>query len=145
MRTGQKESENTAAGLSRREFFRQAGAGVVALGAVGVGGANLLSGPLPQELEFSSGVIMPDPALCIGCLTCEVACSRVHREQGLSDLPRIRIFNDASTELAPALVEAYGDRGHFRQNPCLMCPDAPCHYVCPADSLVIEPTTGARI
>lgn len=140
-----RTEEGIASAVSRREFLRQAGAGFVALGAAGVGGVNLLGGPTPYELEYSSGVIMPDPSLCIGCLTCEVACSRVHEEQGLSDVPRIRIYNDESTVLDPALLQAYGDRGHYRQSPCLMCPDAPCHYVCPADSLVIESTTNARI
>ena len=76
---------------------RQAGAGFIALVAVGAGATNLLASSTPQELPLSSGVVMPDPSLCIGCLTCEVICSRVHREQGLSDIPRIRIFNDEAT------------------------------------------------
>lgn len=132
------------ADLSRREFVRQAGAGFVALAAIGLGGANLMQ-PTPPELPISSGAVTPDFSLCIGCLTCEVVCSRVHREQGLSDIPRIRIFNDESTEVAPVILEAYGERGRFRQSPCLMCPDAPCHHVCPADALPIEPNSGVRI
>lgn len=132
--------------MSRRDFIRQAGAGFVALAAVGIGGANLLRDQRTLiEIQTSSGVIMPDPSLCIGCLTCEVACSRVHREQGLSDVPRIRIFNDQATAVAPVITEAYGDRGKYHQSPCLMCPEAPCHFVCPADSLPVEPTTGARV
>ncbi|MEZ4867327.1 MAG: 4Fe-4S binding protein [Caldilineaceae bacterium] len=131
-------------GLSRREFVRQTGAGFIALAAVGLGGANLLRQSPPQALALSSGVIMPNPSLCIGCLTCEVACSQAHREQGLSDVPRIRIFNDEATVLSQGLLDAYGDRGHFHQSPCLMCPDAPCHYVCPADALPIEPNSGVR-
>lgn len=131
--------------LTRREFMRQAGAGVVAVAAIGVGGASLLAPATPHELQLSSGVIMPDPALCIGCLSCEVKCSRVHREHGLSDVPRIRIFNDAATVVDPIITEAYGDRGHYHQSPCLMCPEAPCHFACPADALPVEPTSGARI
>jgi len=132
--------------MSRRDFIKQAGAGFVALAAVGVGGVNLLRDQrAPYELQTSSGVIMPDPSLCIGCLTCEVICSRVHREHGLSDIPRIRIFDDEATVVDSVITQAYGDRGQYHQSPCLMCPDAPCHYVCPADSLVVEPTTGARV
>ncbi len=136
---------NAPAPISRREFMRQAGAGVVAAVALGVGGVNLLQGPLPHELQTSSGVIMPDPTLCIGCLTCEVACSRAHRAQGLSDVPRIRIFNDADTVVDSAITQAYGDRGQYHQSPCLMCPEAPCHYACPADALPVEASSGARI
>ncbi|MFQ5613992.1 MAG: 4Fe-4S binding protein [Anaerolineae bacterium] len=143
--TAEKSTQPPAPnGLSRREFVRQVGAGFIAVAAAGVGGVNLLSGSVLAQLALSNGVIMPDPTLCIGCLTCEVICSRVHREQGLSDVPRIRIFNYEATVPDPALLEEYGDRGHYLQSPCLMCPDAPCHYVCPADSLVVEPTTNAR-
>jgi hydrogenase-4 component A len=132
-------------GLSRREFVRQAGAGFIALAAVGAGAVNLFGISAPKELPLSSGVVMPDPSLCIGCLTCEVICSQVHREQGLSDIPRIRIFNNEATVIDPVITEAYGDRGHYHQSPCLMCPDAPCHHVCPADALPIEVNTNARI
>lgn len=141
----EETSQSSPDRLSRRNFIKQAGAGFVALAAVGVGAVNLARDPAPQKLPLSTGVIMPDPSLCIGCLTCEVICSRVHREQGLSDIPRIRIFNDVTTVLAPELLEEYGDRGHYRQSPCLMCPDAPCHYVCPAEALIAEERTGARI
>jgi len=138
--------EDAAPGkITRREFVKQVGAGFVALAAVGVGGTNLLRQSPPYELQQSTGVIMPDPTLCIGCLTCEVICSRVHREQGLSDIPRIRIFNDEATVVDQVIVDAYGDRGQYHQSPCLMCPEAPCHFVCPAEALVIEPTSGARI
>lgn len=144
--TQEPTAPDAPATVSRRDFIRQAGAGFVAVAAIGFGGINLLRpNAAPRELATSSGVIMPDPSLCIGCLTCEVICSRVHREQGLSDVPRIRIFNDASTVVDTAITDAYGDRGKYHQSPCLMCPDAPCHHVCPADALPIEPTSNARI
>lgn len=133
------------AAMSRREFLRQAGAGFVALAAIGMGGAGLLRQGAPEALATAAGVIAPDPSLCIGCLTCEVACSRAHREAGLSDVPRIRIFYDGGTQVNPAISQAFGDRGQFHQSPCLMCPEAPCHFVCPADALVLEPASQARI
>jgi Fe-S-cluster-containing hydrogenase component 2 len=131
--------------VSRRDFLKQAGAGFVALGAIGLGTVNFIRPPQTPELPIASGVIAPDPALCIGCLTCEVVCSQVHRDHGLSDVPRIRIYNNGAVELDQALVSVYGDRGRFHQSPCLMCPEAECLRVCPANALVIEPKTGARI
>lgn len=142
---GMTPKDSAPTELSRRHFVRQSAAGFIALAAIGMGGASLLSKPATSKLQISSGFIMPDPSLCIGCLTCEVICSRVHREQGLSDVPRIRIFDNEKTVVDPVITSNYGDRGQYHQSPCLMCPDAPCHYVCPADSLVIEPTSGARI
>ena len=131
--------------VSRRDFLKQGVAGFVALGSIGLGTSNLLNRAAAPELTVSAGVVSPDPALCIGCLTCEVICSQVHREHGMSDVPRIRIFNDGRVELNPELVKVYGDRGHFHQSPCLMCPEAECLRVCPANALVVEPKTGARI
>jgi Fe-S-cluster-containing hydrogenase component 2 len=131
--------------ISRRDFLKQAAAGTVALTAVGFGVGGLFQEKPPYKIQESTGFILPDPTLCIGCLTCEVICSKVHADQGLSDVPRIRIYNDGNMVVDEAITSAYGDRGQYHQSPCLMCPEAPCHYVCPADALPIEPTTNARI
>lgn len=140
-----RSQENEPELVSRRDFLKQASAGAVALAATGAGFTGLLQPKPAYQIQESTGFILPDPSLCIGCLTCEVVCSQVHREQGLSDVPRIRIYNNPDTRIDPVITEAYGDRGQYHQSPCLMCPDAPCHHVCPADALPVEPATGARI
>src|SRR5437763_4123141 len=92
------------ADLPRRRFVKGAFAVVgaaVAVEALGFVDLSRWTGLPPQAL--AQGVIFPDPTLCIGCLTCEVICSRVHKEQGLSDLPRIRIFDEPAGQVAPAL------------------------------------------
>lgn len=130
--------------ISRREFLSKA-AGVVALGAVGVSGINLFKSPVNSISGESGGVIFPDPTLCIGCLTCEVACSDVHKKVGMSGVSRIRIFNDPKIVVDPEVVRNYPDRGSFFQQDCLQCPDAPCLPVCPVNALRVDPKTGARI
>jgi len=133
------------ADLSRREFLRRGAAPVVAFIALeAIGGLGLVTGTAPKETKLSSGVIFPDPSLCIGCLTCEVICSQEHKREGLAAVPRIRIFNDPSTQVAQVIKDAYPDRGQFHQEPCLQCPTAECLYVCPVDALQVEPRTGAR-
>lgn len=129
---------------SRRDFFKQAGAGAVAAALIGAGVPGVLKGPAFPTMALASGVVMPDPSLCIGCLTCEVECIDVHRAVGLSDVPRIRIYDLESVDVDPAIIESYGDRGRFIQQPCVQCPDAPCLTVCPVDALRVEPRTGAR-
>ena len=131
--------------ITRRDFIKNTTAGVVALGALGVGGVNFFKAPVSPIDRDSSGVIFPDPTLCIGCLTCEVACSEAHKEVGLSALSRIRIFNEPATKLDAEIVRNYPDRGTFFQQVCLQCPDAPCLPVCPVNALQVEPKTGARI
>ncbi len=130
--------------VSRRDLLKTAAPIVAFIALEAIGGATVASGGEPRSTQLSEGVIFPDPTLCIGCLTCEVICSRVHKEQGLSDVPRIRIFNDAQVKVDPVIQAAYPDRGSFHQEPCLQCPTAECLYVCPVDALRVDPKTGAR-
>ena len=132
------------ADASRRDLLRTAAPIVAFIALEAIGGISAAAGPTPVKVKRSEGVIFPDPTLCIGCLTCEVRCSQVHKAQGLSDVPRIRIFNDPTTKVDPVIQAAYPDRGTFHQEPCLQCPTAECLYVCPVDALRVDPKTGAR-
>ncbi|OGO40752.1 MAG: hypothetical protein A2Z04_09035 [Chloroflexi bacterium RBG_16_57_9] len=133
--------------ITRRYFLRQMAAGTFGLVSLGVGVGGLTRIAMPSGvpvLTLAEGVVLPDPTLCIGCLTCEVICSRVHREHGLSEVPRIRVYNDPTVKVDPKIIKEYPDRGSFRPLGCKMCPNPECLYVCPADALVIELKTGAR-
>jgi Fe-S-cluster-containing hydrogenase component 2 len=132
------------ADAGRRDLLKGATAVGAFIALDAIGGLGLATGATPKATPHSSGVIFPDPSMCIGCLTCEVICSQVHKEQGLSALPRIRIYNDPNVQVDPAVAAAYPGRGSFHQEPCLQCPTAECLYVCPVNALRVEPTTGAR-
>ena len=134
----------TGADVSRRDFLRGAAPIVAFVALEALGGTAVASAATPRTTKFAEGVIFPDPTLCIGCLTCEVICSQEHKRAGLSDVPRIRIFNDPEIKVDPLIQAAYPDRGQFHQEPCLQCPTAECLYVCPVDALQVEPRTGAR-
>lgn len=134
-----------ARSVTRREFIATAASGFVALGAIGIGGFNLFKTPVTPIDRESSGVIFPDPTLCIGCLTCEVQCTDVHRKAGMAAVTRLRIFNEPAVKLDPEILRNYPDRGTFIQQPCLQCPDSPCVGVCPVNALRVEPKTGARV
>ena len=147
MSAGPVDGEGNAGGppaVSRRDLLRTAAPIVAFIALESIGGAGVASGSLTPTSKLADGVIFPDPTLCIGCLTCEVICSQVHKQQGLSDVPRIRIFNDPSVKVAPVIQQAYPDRGSFHQEPCLQCPTAECLHVCPVNALQVEPRTGAR-
>ena len=130
--------------LSRRDLLKGAAPIVAFIALEAIGGVGIASGASARSTALADAVIFPDPQLCIGCLTCEVICSQEHRRAGLSDVPRIRIFNDPEVKVSPVIQEAYPDRGSFHQEPCLQCPTAECLYVCPVDALQVEPRTGAR-
>jgi formate hydrogenlyase subunit 2 len=136
--------QGEGADVSRRDFLKVAAPIVAFITLEALGGAAVATAATPAKTKLAEGVIFPDPTLCIGCLTCEVICSQEHRNHGLSDVPRIRIFNDEKTKIDPVIQAAYPDRGSFHQEPCLQCPTAECLYVCPVDALQVEPRTGAR-
>src|SRR5215207_7834856 len=120
---------------TRRNVLKGATAVGAFIALEAIGGVSLAAGAAPKTTPVSNGVIYPDPSLCIGCLTCEVICSRVHKEVGLSDVPRIRIFNDTAVQVDPEVTAAYPNRGSFHQEPCLQCPTAECLYVCPVNAV----------
>ena len=64
--------------------------------------------------------VIADPSLCIGCHTCEAACSENHRQHGLQSQPRLKVMRN-SKDSAPQL--------------CHHCEDAPCAQVCPVNAI----------
>lgn len=36
--------------------------------------------------------VIADSTLCIGCHTCEAACSETHRQHGLQSMPRLKVM-----------------------------------------------------
>lgn len=117
MNSGPDKQSGQADGadVSRRDFLRGAAPIVAFVALEALGGAAVASQATPATTKLASGVIFPDPTLCIGCLTCEVICSQEHKRVGLSDAPRIRIFNDPAVKVDPAIQAAYPDRGSFHQ------------------------------
>jgi carbon-monoxide dehydrogenase iron sulfur subunit len=69
------------------------------------------------------------PYRCVGCRTCEVACSFTHAAFGRPGRSRIRIH-------------AAGEN-RFVQVTCLQCVNAACVAACPVNALVRNQTTGA--
>jgi len=131
--------------LSRRALLRKTGVTVAGAAFVGLGLAETFKGVAFPSIAEAGGVIMPNPSLCIGCLTCEVSCSEVHRAAGLSDLARIRVYRRESVVVDPGVIANFGNRGKFFQDVCVQCPDAPCVAVCPVKALHVDSKTGARV
>ena len=38
--------------------------------------------------------VIADSTVCIGCRTCEAACSETHRLHGLQSMPRLRVMRN---------------------------------------------------
>ena len=64
--------------------------------------------------------VIADSSVCIGCRTCEAACSETHRQYGLQSMPRLQVMRNEK-ESAPQM--------------CHHCEDAPCAAVCPVNAI----------
>jgi electron transport protein HydN len=128
----------------RRGFLGTAAATVGGVFAL-LGVAKLPAAAKTELPPLSEGVIYPDPALCVGCGACEVACGQVHAEHGLSGVPRIHILikDGATVGISIADAKTTGTGGYV-PSPCKQCPDPECFVVCPADALQIDGKGGAR-
>ncbi|NPD30780.1 4Fe-4S dicluster domain-containing protein [Eggerthellaceae bacterium zg-1084] len=67
--------------------------------------------------------IAVEPDKCIGCGTCQAACSEGHRDVGLQGEPRLSVVT--TREISAAIT-------------CHHCEGAPCLEVCPVDAITRE-------
>jgi len=77
-------------------------------------------------------VLIEDPPLktCVGCRTCELACSFYHEKAFNPKKSRIRIARKG-----PGISISY-------PIVCVQCPEAPCIEACPTKAIVREDGTG---
>jgi len=141
----EKQAEGCGCGGgTRREFMKGLAAAAVAVVTGAWGLHNFAWSKEGRSFPQATGVVFPDPSLCIGCLTCEVICGRWHREQGLSEVPRINIYYDDTVKVDQTILTKYPGRGSFIIASCRMCPKPDCVSSCPYDSVRVDPATGAR-
>ena len=69
------------------------------------------------------------PHLCIGCRTCELACSFTHAQNGKPGRSRIYPLDAGYKEMWVPVV-------------CLQCEDPACVKSCLVDAIKMNPTTG---
>jgi Fe-S-cluster-containing hydrogenase component 2 len=70
------------------------------------------------------------PELCIGCRTCELACSFAHAKNGKQGRTRIFALDGGFKELWVPVT-------------CLQCDDAACVKSCLVNAITRDPETGA--
>ena len=139
--------------ISRRSFV--GAMGVAGLGAVafqfGCAGGSKNVTPRQVFVANADGMVVNDPALCVGCRRCESAC--VAYNQGNKTQPTISNIkvnrNLLYGELTPTL-DSRGDGlyGDFRivGNTCMQCPHpVPCQLACPHAAIEVVAPVNARV
>jgi protein NrfC len=126
--------------ITRKEFLKGLGAGIVGGGLVVAGvvttgrrqGIQTLS---REALPPSTGYILVDSAKCSGCQSCMIACSTVHEGRGQVSLSRIQITQNAFVQYPDDIV----------MKQCRQCAYPSCVVACSTGALHVDRRTGVRM
>lgn len=135
--------------FSRRQILK--------LGGISIIGASALSPLLAQSatkpliiMEQAQGIVVADPATCVGCGRCELACTEFNDGKAAPTLSRIKV--DRNANFGPDALLAWREgrglwgSGLVVQDLCKQCPHpVPCADICPENAIIVAPSTGARM
>jgi protein NrfC len=127
--------------ILRREFLAGTGAAIAA-GAVAVSAtesaAAVLTQPAAQDAKpsyaASTGYIVYDSRLCLGCQSCMFACSMTHEGEANPSLSRIQIIRDA-----PSFTKYPYD---IVMSVCRQCVSPLCVQNCPTGACHVDEANG---
>jgi protein NrfC len=126
--------------ILRREFLVGGGAAMAA-GTLGVcvpGSAAALLPATPEEAKrsyaASSGYLVYDSRLCLGCQSCMFACSMTHEGEASPSLSRIQIIRDA-----PSFTKYPYD---IVMSVCRQCVSPLCVQNCPTGACHVSAENG---
>lgn len=138
--TESKKDESNKESVSRRDFLKS-GSAAIAAGALGVyasgSPSTALANPDPVEApsyEPSTGYIVWDSRLCLGCQSCMYACSLTHEGVASPSLSRIQIIRDA-----PSFTKYPYD---ITMSVCRQCVTPLCVQNCPTGACHVDTENG---
>ncbi|MDP2718826.1 MAG: 4Fe-4S dicluster domain-containing protein, partial [Dehalococcoidia bacterium] len=145
--------------VTRRDFLRTAGIGGLGLAAgyiVAIRSQDMMSAVArtsPKQIfgPNALGMILGNPARCVGCRRCELACTEYNDGKAQPALARVNVrrnwgFGPQGSRLG--FWRGDGRYGNHRviQDTCRQCPHpVPCQLACPYDAIEIVPPVNARV
>lgn len=131
-----KKAEDTKKTVSRRDFLKT-GSAAIAAGALGVYSSEPAeANPDLEEISYepSTGYIVYDSRLCLGCQSCMYACSLTHEGVASPSLSRIQIIRDA-----PSFTKYPYD---IVMSVCRQCVTPLCVQNCPTGACHVDTANG---
>jgi protein NrfC len=135
------KAENKKKKVLRREFLAGGGAaiaaGALAVSATDAAAAVLMPSPVQATkppYEASTGYIVYDSRLCLGCQSCMFACSMTHEGAANPSLSRIQIIRDA-----PSFTKYPYD---VVMSACRQCVSPLCVQNCPTGACHVDAANG---
>ncbi len=128
-----KKTEENKKSVSRRDFLKRGGAAIAA-GALGVYASEPTASAAETSYEPSTGYIVYDNRLCLGCQSCMYACSLTHEGVASPSLSRIQIIRDA-----PSFTKYPYD---IVMSVCRQCVTPLCVQNCPTGACHVDAANG---
>ena len=100
---------------SRRDFLKLAGAGflgALATTTLGMGVMETTDGRKVDVWALSSGAIVHDPNLCVGCRRCETACTIRNDGKGSAFISRLKVNRNLNYGIAGVTAAYEIGRAH---------------------------------
>jgi ferredoxin len=127
--------------VARRDFLTGSGAAIAA-GALGVCAPDSVAAVMTQtaapatkpSYAASTGYLVHDSRLCLGCQSCMFACSMTHEGEGNPSLSRIQIIRDA-----PSFTKYPYD---IVMSVCRQCISPLCVQNCPTGACHVDEAHG---
>jgi protein NrfC len=117
----------------RRRDFLVGGGAAVAAGALSVGASESLAAA-DVSYAASTGYIVYDSRMCLGCQSCMFACSMTHEGESNPSLSRIQIIRDA-----PSFTKYPYD---VVMSVCRQCVSPLCVQSCPTGACHVDEANG---
>jgi len=133
-------AESRKAGAVLRREFLIGGGAAIAAGTLGICTTESAAMALPaaapaaQTYPASTGYIVYDSRLCLGCQSCMFACSMTHEGEGNPSLSRIQIIRDA-----PSFTKYPYD---IVMSVCRQCVTPLCVQNCPTGACHVDTANG---
>jgi Fe-S-cluster-containing hydrogenase component 2 len=140
---------------SRRGFLQGMGLGGLGVVAFQFGCSSATNVTQRQVYVANAlGMVVSDPARCVGCRRCEAACVAYNEGKTQPAIANIKVnrnllygpvYAGVNTELGQTGQGLYGD---FRavQETCRQCPHpVPCQLSCPHDAIQVSGPANARV
>lgn len=128
-----KKAEGKAKKVLRRDFLTGSGA-VIAAGAIGICAPESAQAAADVSYPASTGYIVYDSRLCLGCQSCMFACSLTHEGVANPSLSRIQIVRDA-----PSFTKYPYD---IVMSVCRQCVTPICVQNCPTGACHVDKANG---
>jgi len=128
-----KKAEGKVKKVLRRDFLAGSGA-VIAAGTIGICAPEAATAAPDVSYPASTGYIVYDSRLCLGCQSCMFACSLTHEGVANPSLSRIQIIRDA-----PSFTKYPYD---IVMSVCRQCVSPLCVQNCPFGACHVDTANG---